>query len=263
MRRRADEHSRRGAEPGAEWSGSVLNAIVARQIAALSVTHFVPTDIAGCRVWLRADLGVTLNGATVSAWANQADAAFLASVAQAVAANQPTFLASGINGLPSVVWDGALKWLTGTYAADLTQPCDYFVVLRPTAIAGLLVVTSTDNAAKLHQSNLTVIGGVDHKFGWYGGIGITSGAGAWTVDENFVLNIHAEGASTVIYKNGASFYTANGGALVSSGLKLGIYVDSAQFPFVGWLSEVVVIDGGATAAERALLQTYFDGRYGL
>jgi len=61
---------------------------------------FNPTALAGCVLWLRADRGVTLNGSTVSAWADQSGNGN--NFAQGIAANQPTFAASGINGLPSL-----------------------------------------------------------------------------------------------------------------------------------------------------------------
>lgn len=50
--------------------------------------NFKPTNISGCVLWLRADLGKTLNGSTVSQWNDQSSSGNNAS--QGTAANQPT-----------------------------------------------------------------------------------------------------------------------------------------------------------------------------
>lgn len=44
---------------------------LARDRSRTADAAFVPTRLPGCALWLRADLGITLNGSTVSAWANQ------------------------------------------------------------------------------------------------------------------------------------------------------------------------------------------------
>jgi hypothetical protein len=71
------------------------------------VAAFAPTSLSGCVLWLRADLGVTLNGSTVSAWADQSGTGNHAS--QGTAANQPTYSASSGPGgsRPGITFDGA------------------------------------------------------------------------------------------------------------------------------------------------------------
>jgi hypothetical protein len=72
---------------------------------------FTPTSLSGCVLWLRADLGVTLNGSTVSAWADQSGNGNNAS--QGTAASQPTYNATtGPGGtLPGITFDGTSDML--------------------------------------------------------------------------------------------------------------------------------------------------------
>lgn len=64
-----------------------------------------PTMISGCKVWLRADKGVTLNGSNVSSWADQSGNGHNA--VQATAAKQPAYSASGLNSRPGITFDGS------------------------------------------------------------------------------------------------------------------------------------------------------------
>ena len=64
----------------------------------------VPITTAGLHLWLKADAGVTLNGSTVSKWADQSgngnDAIQLA------LPRQPLLVKDGLNGKPTIRFDG-------------------------------------------------------------------------------------------------------------------------------------------------------------
>ena len=63
---------------------------------------------AGLRLWLKADAGVTLSGANVTLWADQSGNGNDGATATA----SPTFTASGINGLPSVIFSNDVSSAT-------------------------------------------------------------------------------------------------------------------------------------------------------
>lgn len=70
---------------------------------------FVPTDIGGCVLWLRSDLGVTKDESNlVSAWDDQT--LNLNDFAQSIPEQQPTFANNILNGCP-----GILSNITGSY----------------------------------------------------------------------------------------------------------------------------------------------------
>lgn len=90
---------------------------------------FVPLDIASLKLWLRADLGVTLNGAAVSAWADQSGLANNCSQTSAI--RQPTFVASGLGEQPHLSFNDAIAHrLEGTFSPIMStgQPYTLFFV---------------------------------------------------------------------------------------------------------------------------------------
>lgn len=76
-----------------------------------------PLDIAGCKFWARADMGITMNSSNaVSLWADQSGAGHDASPGSG---NQPTWIASVFNNAPAVNFDPSVtaQWLkTGAFA---------------------------------------------------------------------------------------------------------------------------------------------------
>lgn len=81
-----------------------------------------PATISDLKVWFRADRGVTLNGSTVSAWADQAALGGAQDMSQGTAAEQPTYVASDADfaGQPSLQFDGTTDKLIAATAADWT-----------------------------------------------------------------------------------------------------------------------------------------------
>jgi hypothetical protein len=71
-------------------------------VAASATAQTIPQ--AGLRVWLKADAGVTTSGGSVTAWADQSAAAN--GFTQAAPAQRPTLVASQVNGLPAIHFDG-------------------------------------------------------------------------------------------------------------------------------------------------------------
>ena len=77
------------------------------------VTPFSPSSIAGLKLWLRADVGVTQSGGVVSAWADQSGQGN--NFAQSTGVLQPPFNSSSIGGRPSV---------GGTLSKSMTCPTE-------------------------------------------------------------------------------------------------------------------------------------------
>lgn len=93
-----------------------------------------PTALANLTSWFRADLGVTLNTTTVSAWADQSGAAICPSVSQGTGANQPTFVASGIGGNADISYGGS-HFLFGNSSLLATTAFTQFTIFK-TSLSG-------------------------------------------------------------------------------------------------------------------------------
>ncbi len=86
--------------------------------AGEAVGPFQPNHLGGCILWLRADMGITLNGSNVIRWADQSPAANDAVQDIAATTRQPAYNPIQINGRPTVFFDassaGSEKYMTLT-----------------------------------------------------------------------------------------------------------------------------------------------------
>jgi hypothetical protein len=245
-----------------EYPGSRRNARGSRRMAQLVATGqpWNPHALSGLILWLRTDIGITLNAGNVSAWADQSGAGN--SVTQATPGNQPAFVASGgPNNVPylSLVGGANVHGLVGA-ATIGAQPLEYLIAARSTVSlppnTAYLIDFST-NVNTVFQNSATNV--VDQFDGTTIGNGVTV-----TIGSDFILDSFFSGAS--------SQQTLNGGAPVS-GSNPGVTAPSAP-PTVGnsglltreWggrIYEIAVYNRQLLAAERLAITRYMGARYGV
>lgn len=112
---------------------TATNIIGATRKAGGAPAPFNPSQLDGLVGWFRADQGITLNGSDVSEWAPIAGTS--SPLSQPNSAKQPAFLASGINGLPSVNHDANLQGLAMDAPAklmDYANTDNFFVLMVET-----------------------------------------------------------------------------------------------------------------------------------
>jgi hypothetical protein len=95
-----------------KWTGNVL---------------VPPIPTAHLQLWLKAEAGVTLNGSTVSNWADQSGNGNNA--IQSNTERQPLFVAGGLNGRPILRFDGLNDKLGFTGSRQMSQ-ISYFLVFK-------------------------------------------------------------------------------------------------------------------------------------
>ncbi len=91
--------------------------------------QLIPNSLSNLSLWLKSDIGVTLNGSTVSSWNDQSGNGFNA--IQNTVANQPLFISTdnNLNSYPSLKFDGVNDLLTGVPIPNLnTSSMTVFVV---------------------------------------------------------------------------------------------------------------------------------------
>lgn len=99
------------------------------------------TSYSGMKLYLNPEAGVTLNGSTVSAWADQSGNGY--SAIQGTAANQPTFVSNGIGGRPALSFDGTNDSLSISNFS-LGTNCTIIGVLGTTTTRGMILELGPD-----------------------------------------------------------------------------------------------------------------------
>ncbi len=232
------------------------------------------SQIAGHAAAFRSDMGVTLNGATVSDWASQGGTLGANSLAQGTADNQPTFSAAdaNFNGCPSLTFD-TNDVLTSGLAASAWRflhngtGCTVLIVCRPTANATRSVI-KTVTPSGTHGLNGQHIGGSDRfqvlvRSSSSSIISIATGAGAPEDTRYSVLVKYASGTDpdAALYHPVASqIGTANesGSPEVGDSATTLILGENSQISF----AEFVVWPFETSAGQDALISAYTIARYG-
>jgi len=213
---------------------------------------FVPTNLPGCVLWLRADLGVTLNGTTVSAWADQSGNGN--NVSQSTGSAQPTFnnVDSSYNGKSTFSFVSAnSQALTGTFTK--TQP---FTIV--------LVGHSTNSLL----NDEFIFGGSGVGI-WTASISdeVTSYAGSVLAAANGTAGTPAlmaatfNGATSALYVN-SSTAVASGNIGTNNMSSISIGGENSQAHFLdGKMAEVLIYTGALSAAQVNTLFAYLNNRY--
>jgi len=222
-----------------------------------SFVPFVPTDIAGCKLWLKADAGITKDGSNyVSQWADQSGNNNHA--VQATGSAQPLWVDNQLNGKPALYFDGTLKYLIAS-ELDLSQPIHIAIILKKTL---------TDYA---HNRYIVDGVSVNHMALYDCGDSVAMYAGASgpskaISDDVFILIESVfNGANSNISVNGGVKATGNAGNIGSTG---GIIIGAAYgYNYTnslnGQISEIVMYDNVITDANRMFLGNYFNTKYNL
>jgi hypothetical protein len=238
---------------------SVTDATFVIQGVGRRSLGFVPPEIAGCILWLRSDLAVTVVSGNVSAWGDRSGNGNNAT--QLTVADQPGYLESGwSNGLPTLEFDrantefmslGSMSNSSGSYTifAALDQrnqtshPQDLIGTRSPTRVVAL--VTNLSAGVGIFDGS------------WKGAGAEQNGQQLLT----WVLDGAAGGFEC--FRNGASIGT---GSYVGSWgwgrPELGRLESTGQL-IDAELAEVILYNRVLSSPERARTHAYLAARYGL
>jgi hypothetical protein len=227
---------------------------------------FNPTDLSNLALWLRSDLGITLNGSNVSAWADQSSNGN--NFVNASSATQPLYNLNGINSLPSLdtintVGPSFLACINNTNTF-LTGPGATIVyVFHPVAIGsqagqGLFAQNWGSAGApsylpfngdgnfydEFYSTTRQVVGAVPitNALSYL----VTSSPGNWTA-----------------YVNNVQFFTTSTNTVGTLAAAPTIMSGGGAGYWKGFLSEVIVYSRVLTSTERGQVNTYLSSRYGI
>jgi hypothetical protein len=232
-------------------------------LASRGGSSFVPPSISGNVLWLRADMGVTLNATRVSGWADQSGTGDAnKNVAQATAGNQPLFNASdaSFNGHPSLTFASARSDMlnSGAWAAPMPNPATWFVVAQLVA-AQIAVMIDGQGASNRHLLYNNTAAGAERVV--LSGAALTA-AGTLNGIGAFVM-AGVMGTSGKLYMN-ARTAAASGttGTQTLTALRIGAAYTSAGF-WDGEIAEVIGYNRALTQAEVETVLAYLGARYAI
>jgi hypothetical protein len=243
-------------------------------------SFFLPTQIPGCALWLRADLGTTLVGSpgsqTVSQWNDQSGSGDAAkNLAQGTTTRQPSYSAANglLNGQATLTFVAAnnLFMTSGAWASVLGQPTTWVVVARN-------VETGTSTEYLLDGNDTTHGQAIEFAATsppavtiFANGTALTwSNAGAsWNPNAKALLG-EWNGSTSNIYFN--NFTTASVSGTVGGGtagaqasMTLGSHnqASGGGSNWDGDVAEIIAYSGILAPKDKSRLRNYLNGRYGL
>lgn len=233
------------------------------RVTGLSV--FSPADIAGLKLWLKADAITGLvDTDPVTTWP---DSSGLGNDAgQATAAFKPTYQTNELNGKPVVRFDG-----TDDELETIT------ITTFPIKRGSIFIVVNNITPSATNQAMLATYNGADPDWEWssaslngyiwydgVGGLALDSGvdvAAGW----NFLSLIRAANTTLGFWLNG----TAKAGATiadnqpVSNPVVIGGLSLVATEHFNGDIAEVIIYDSALSTEDREAVEAYLATKYGL
>jgi hypothetical protein len=251
------------------------------QICQLNIKKVIEgsqvSSISGLSLWLKADAGVTIGGGNVNTWADQSSNG---NNATGPATKKPTFVSNGINGKPTMSFNGTtqLFQINDSNSLDVTN-CSIYIVLQRngngTGNEVTFMKNASDNAenavywqtARLNggNSNFAVnsISYPDRNTNVYLGDGLPrimsfsyDGSGGPTN-----LNIYVNGIKTAYYNYPTANINTSTGTLQIGGYNASF--DNAGEYFNGYISEFIIFNRVLTDDENLSVTNYLNSKYAI
>jgi len=229
-------------------------------------------------VWVRSDLSITMNGSTVSGWADMSGEGN--DFAQATASAQPSLSSAVLGGRAGLSFDGSNDILDGaSIYGMLSDPADWTIF----AVVG----SGWSWGSNVNAYYARGVLGAPAGGGSWLYIGVTSeagpgfGVGYWdnpssahrisyedsaSEGENVVLSFVSDSSDLTTSVNGSAGSTVAGGGpgLGSSATTLQMGKGNANLGFWdGAISEMLIFDGTLSGDETKQVEQYLGDRYNI
>lgn len=232
---------------------------IAQYGASGGVPAFVPTDITGSRLWLKADSLALSDGTAVTTWTDSSGAGN--DVTQSVAGSKPTYKAGIQNGQPVVRFDGSADHLIKASGAAT-------MLALPITIAVAAKRDTTDAFQKSYvgsvagvegQLQIQGVAGVNTIRSYYGTVLADGIPGtSWHV---VVFTADAAGSAN-IYLNGAAPSSGATGTTIAAG-DFGVATTAAGQFWDGDIAELLIYDTVLSTGNRDSVESYLGSKYGI
>ncbi len=229
---------------------------------------FTNTTVAGLKLWLKAGVGITQSGGTVSNWADQSGNGN--DVLQASPGLQPAFTASSVNGLPG------LTFASGTY---LSAALDLMAVGHDrTIVAVIKAATGAGGTITAQRTGTTFntsvdevhIGGATLLYGDSLTVLLTDAATPRLTGSGQVWEWKAQVGSPPVVNLNAVTQTLGSfaGSNVTSdtggtGTAIGVRGNHATWPFNGDICEILIYDSVLSSGDLQQVRAYLQTKYAI
>lgn len=226
-------------------------------------TGFLPTQISGLQLWLRADRGVTLVSGAVSQWNDYSGTGDSnKNVTQSTSTKRPTpnTADANFNNQATLTFDGTDDYLvSGTWSSALSQPATWFAAYRAGSVATGRSAFDGIASGNRHFTGNT---GTDGFVNMYAGTTVLAGAVNKASTKVYTCSVF-NGASSALYVNdfSSSVASGNAGSHSLTGVTIGANFLTTG-PIAGEIAEIIAYSGALNAAQRAQVQDYLTRRYG-
>jgi hypothetical protein len=229
------------------------------RIGSVGNVTLVPTDIAGCAAWLKAESLVASDGDAITTWTDLSGNSN--SPTQATAGKKPLYKTNIVNGKPVLRFDGSDDYLTKAFT--LNQGFTVIMVYKQVALGAsgshdIIFDGGSAAAALLGVNN------APHT-NMYAGAVLQSGASPTFAPANgafAVVTAVFNGGSSALYENGTQKFTGNAGSQNAGGFTLAALGDGSRTTQLD-VAEVLIYSSALSASERQQVETYLADRYGL
>lgn len=218
---------------------------------------FVPTDIAGCELWLDAGQGITKDGSDyVSAWADQSGNGNDAT--QGTGSAQPLYVANQLNGEPVIRFEGSTDFMLNPQIT-ITNDVSLFICYKRKTITTWGIPVSNYNSYGFFgcNTNLLYIQKTDATIVTATNIDNTNyeiiEAESYYIGDNYYCYFYKNGNYISHYGIGAGNY---GFRQVGGWNSFSIYSDID-------IAEIIIYNSALDDTNRGLVENYLNTKYAI
>lgn len=229
---------------------------------------FLPSNIAGLSLWLKADAGVfedsakttsaTDDGDVVGAWEDQSGNSN--DVLQTTTADKPLLKLNIVNSKPVIRFDGTNDDLSiGSFVAELSQPNTIFVVIEVRNLNNDAFWVFDGQDIVGSQNELRAQTATDPDI-WAIIAGASLTGGDIIRDEIILIGAKYDGGDSEIKQNDVVTASGNAGTEGLDGFRIGSRRNNTSY-FDGDVAEVLIYNVNLSTLERQQVEDYFNSRY--
>ncbi len=228
--------------------------------------HFAPTDIATLVLWLDASFGVITGAPGVERWEDQSGFNNLAF--QPTSDERPGFNGSGLNGFPTLTFNGSDETLiiNSTDSINLNSDFTFYTVINTPDTANIrnFCAKNGDNSYRFRLMGNEALETVCNDGG---GLEADASSGTIAVNTDIIAEIHYQVGGTINFtSNGVSLGSATN-TLTSiaqsvANLFIGSTLGNAEY-YQGDMAQLLLFNELLSTSDRNRVGEYLATRYGL